>query len=207
MMGGAQAVLSRARLDYERGDYRWVAEVLNHLVFAQPDNRAARALLADTYDQLGYQAESGPWRDVYLTGALELRHGPGEEGVSLASAMDLLRETPVARFMDAMAVMFNGPKAEGKELVINIDFTDIGENYVMSVENSVLHHRMGEADPAANATIRLTHELFLKILMGEAGVRDTLFSDQMALEGSKLDLVSFFALLDAPEAMFNIVEP
>jgi alkyl sulfatase BDS1-like metallo-beta-lactamase superfamily hydrolase len=207
MMGGAEAVLARAQLDYERGDYRWVAEVLNHLVFAEPGNRAARALLADAYDQLGYQAESGPWRDVYLTGALELRHGANGEGVSLASALDLLRETPVARFMDSMAVMLNGPKAEGKELVINIDFTDIGENYVLSVENSVLHHRLAAPDPAANATIRLTHELFLQILLGEAGLRDTLFSDEMAFEGSKLDLVGFFALLDAPEAMFNIVEP
>ncbi len=80
MMGGADVILSKAQADFDKGEYRWVAELLNHLVFAQPDNAAAKSLLAQTYDQLAYQAESGPWRDVYLTGALELRQGAPEEG-------------------------------------------------------------------------------------------------------------------------------
>ena len=114
MMGGADAILSQAQEDFDKGEYRWVAELLNHLVFAQPNNADARLLLAQTYDQMGYLAESGPWRDVYLTGALELRRGPPKEGLSVANAKDLIRETPLDQFFELMAVMLNGPKADGR---------------------------------------------------------------------------------------------
>jgi len=180
---------------------------LNHLVFAQPDNLAAKDLLAQTYDQLGYQAESGPWRDVYLTGALELRQGPPQKGIGIANAIDLLRETPIAEFMQVVAVMVNGPKADGKSFTFNFDFTDRKEIHVLQLENAVLHHRQGEAVADANATIHITHELFLKMLTGGAGLQDTLLSDDVSLEGSKLDLVKFFALLDRPDEVFNIVTP
>ncbi len=206
-MGGAQAVLDRARADYDKGDYRWVAELLNHLVFAQPDNREARELLAATYDQLGYQAESGPWRDVYLTGALELREGPPETGFALAIAGDLLRETPLEEFFSVVAVMLNGPGAEGEAFTFNFNFTDLDEVHVLTLENSVLHHRMGEPAQGANATVNLTHEMFLSMLTRQVNVRETLFSDDLSLEGSGLDLVRFFALLDQPEEVFNIVTP
>jgi alkyl sulfatase BDS1-like metallo-beta-lactamase superfamily hydrolase len=74
-MGGADAVLAKAKESYAKGDYRWVAQVVNHVVFADPDNQAAKDLQADALEQLGYQAESGPWRNFYLTGAKELREG------------------------------------------------------------------------------------------------------------------------------------
>jgi alkyl sulfatase BDS1-like metallo-beta-lactamase superfamily hydrolase len=207
LMGGAEPVLARAQEAFDKGEYRWVAQLLNHLVFAEPDNVQARALLAASYDQLGYQAESGPWRDVYLTGARELRHGVGGEGVSIASARDLLVQTPVERFFDTMAVMLNGPDAEGEEMTINITFTDLDETHVLALKNSVLHHHQGTAAPGANATIKLTHDLFIRMLIGQAGLRDTLFSDDLELEGSKLDALRFFALLEKPDGRFNIVTP
>jgi alkyl sulfatase BDS1-like metallo-beta-lactamase superfamily hydrolase len=206
-MGGSEAVLTRAREDFENGDYRWVAELLNHLVFAEPDNREARELLASTYDQLGYQAESGPWRDVYLTGAYELRHGPPESGVGIANAADLLRETPVPRFLDLIAAMLNGPDAEGTDLVINFTFTDLGRNYVLTLENAVLHHREGAAAPGADATMELTHDMFIRMLLGQVKVREMLFSDEVNFEGSELDLLRFFSLLDEPDDLFDIVVP
>tara|TARA_B100001540_G_scaffold250646_1_gene226669 strand:+ start:25 stop:2052 length:2028 start_codon:yes stop_codon:yes gene_type:complete len=206
-MGGAEAVLARARADFDAGDYRWVAELLNHLVFAQPDNRAARELLARTYDQLGYQAESGPWRDVYLSGALELRQGPPSAGIGIANAADLLRQTPLEEFFKVVAVMVDGQKADGEELVFNFDFTDLGQVHVLSLENAVLHHRSGAPDPAANATVRITHEMFLKLLTRRAGVRETLFSDEVSLQGRELDLLRFFTLLDTPDEVFAIVTP
>jgi alkyl sulfatase BDS1-like metallo-beta-lactamase superfamily hydrolase len=184
-----------------------VAELLNHLVFAEPDNARAKELLASTYDQLGYQAESGPWRDVYLSGAYELRHGAPKEGIGVADAIDLLRQTPVPRFLDLMAALLNGPDAQGKEMVINVAFTDLGQTYVLTLENAVLHHRLTAADPEANATIKLTHGLFLKMLLGQLGVRDVLFSDDVEFEGSELDVLRFFALLDQPNESFNIVTP
>lgn len=207
MMGGATAVLEEAQGYFDKGEYRWVAELLNHLVFAQPGNKAAKALLAQAYDQLAYQAESGPWRDVYLTGALELRQGPPKEGVGISRAGDLLRETPVDQFFAVMAVMLNGPEADGKQYTINIEFTDLGQVHILELENAVLHHRTGTEDPGANATIRITHELFLKMLTGGAGIRDTLFSDDVSVEGSKLDLVGFFSLMDTADETFDIVTP
>ncbi len=207
MMGGADVILSKAQADFDKGEYRWVAELLNHLVFAQPDNTAAKSLLAQTYDQLAYQAESGPWRDVYLTGALELRQGAPEKGLGIANAADLIKATPVDQFFELMAVMLNGAKADGKTFTLNIQFTDLNEAHVLQLENSVLHHRTGQATTDANATIHITHALFVKMLTGNAGIRDILLSDDVSVEGSKLDLLGFFTLLDRPNETFNIVTP
>ena len=207
MMGGSAAILQQAQSDFEKGEYRWVAEVLNHLVFAEPNNSTATALLAQTYDQLAYQAESGPWRDVYLTGALELRQGAPASGIGIANATDLIRETPVDQFFLLMSVMLNGPKAEGETFTLNIEFTDLQQTHVLELENSVLHHRSGQAAPEANATIRVTHSLFLRMLTGSAGIRETLFSDEVSVDGSALGLVSFFSLLDTPDETFEIVRP
>jgi alkyl sulfatase BDS1-like metallo-beta-lactamase superfamily hydrolase len=207
LMGGEGEILEAAEEAFDEGDYRWVAELLNHLVFADPDNADARSLLARTYDQLGYQAESGPWRDVYLTGALELRQGPPEVGLSIANAIDLLRQTPVDQFFSLMAAMLNGPEADGEEFVLTIEFTDLGEVHTLELENAVLHHRPGKADADANATIRITHPLFLRMLGGDVGVREILFSDEVSVDGSTLDLIQFFALLDRPDGTFDIVTP
>ncbi|WP_405231989.1 alkyl/aryl-sulfatase [Lentisalinibacter salinarum] len=206
-MGGADELLRKASASFDEGDYRWVAEVLNHLVMAEPENADARALLARTYDQLGYQAESGPWRDVYLSAAYELRHGPPEQGISLANAIDLLRHTPTERFLDAMAVRLNGPKAADEELTVNLVFTDLEETYVLVIENGVLHHYRRDADPQANATLSLTRDAYLGLAAGAIGLTDLLTSDDITLEGSKLDLVRFFSLLERPEGTFDIVTP
>ncbi|MCP4667883.1 MAG: MBL fold metallo-hydrolase, partial [Deltaproteobacteria bacterium] len=206
-MGGADNVLKKARASFDQGEYRWVAEVLNHLVFAEPGNTKAKKLLARTYDQLGYQSESGVWRNVYLTAAYELRHGAPQKGVNLANAMEMLKHTPLSRFFDSMAVRLNGPDAEGKHMVINMVFTDIHESYVLTLENSVLHHRKTSPNPKANATVKLTHDLFLHMALGLAGIKETIFSDDLETSGSRIDLVRFLLLFDKPEANFNIVTP
>ncbi|MBT8053648.1 MAG: MBL fold metallo-hydrolase, partial [Xanthomonadales bacterium] len=207
LAGGADALIENAQAAFDEADYRWAAEVLNHLVFAEPDNRKARALLAATYDQLGYQSESGPWRDVYLTAAWELRHGAPEVGLNVAAMEDVLRRTPVRRFFDSMAVRLNGPDAEGVELSVNFVFADLDESYLLEIGNAVLHHRPARADDEANATLRLTHDLFIGMLTGRAGLKDLLLSDEVELEGSRLDLLKFFSLFDKPEGRFNIVTP
>ena len=205
-MGGSEELFRKARASFEAGDYRWVAEVLNHLVFADPENNAARALLAATYDQLGYQAESGPWRDVYLTGALELRHGiPTAPGV--ANAGELLRQMPVSSFFDVMAVRLDGPKAQGEKITINFVFTDLGESYVLKLENAVLHHHRQEPDPDANATLTLTHDLYVRIFTRRTTMMDAAASGELQIDGSADDLVRFFSLLTTPDGMFPIVTP
>lgn len=206
-MGGAEAIIEKAQASFDQGDYRWVAEVLNHVVFAQPDNAAAKELLAEAYRQMGYQAESGPWRDAYLTGAYELQFGAPKEGLNLTLAKPLLEETPVINFLQALSVRLIGEKAEGEEMVINFVFTDLQDSYVIELKNSVIHYREGEPADNANATLKLTHPMFIKMLIGEAGARDMLFSDDLKIEGSRRDLVKFFGMLDRPEGDFNIVTP
>jgi alkyl sulfatase BDS1-like metallo-beta-lactamase superfamily hydrolase len=159
-MGGSEQVLKIAQSAFDAADYRWVAELLNHLVFAEPDNQRAKKLLASTYDQLGFQAEAGTWRDIYLTGASELRNGVPSTTINLANALELLQQTPVPRFFDAMATRINGPKADGLNMIVNIVFTDLDESYVLNLENAVLHHRQAPNSPDANATLTLTHTLF-----------------------------------------------
>jgi alkyl sulfatase BDS1-like metallo-beta-lactamase superfamily hydrolase len=207
LAGGAEEVLIQARQEFDADEYRWAAELLNHLVFAQPGNTEAKTLLAATYDQLGYQAESGPWRDVYLTAARELRHGTPDQGIDIAIMEDVLRETPIPQFFNSMAVRLNGPDAEDVELSVNIVFTDLEESYLLNIENAVLHHRPSEQGVEADVTLSLTHNLFVQILIGKASLKETLLSDDLEVEGSTLDLVRFFSLLDKPTGTFNIVTP
>ncbi len=206
-MDGAEKILSKAKESFDKGEYRWVAEVLNHLVFAEPDNKEAKRLLAAAYKQLGYQAESGPWRDIYLNGAYELKNGTPENVLDVASALELLQQTPISKFLDSMAARLNAPKAEGKKMKINVVFTDLNESYQLKLENSVLHHKQAETDSAANATVRLTHKLYLDLAIGEVGIGDLLLSDDIKFSGSKIDLIRFFSLFDMPKGDFNIVIP
>jgi alkyl sulfatase BDS1-like metallo-beta-lactamase superfamily hydrolase len=206
-MGGAAAILKKAQTSFDQGEYRWVAEVLHHLVFAEPDNVKAKDLLARTYDQLGYQAESGPWRDNYLTAAYELRHGGPQKGLDIANTLEMLRHTPIPRFLDAMAARLKGPEADGLQLTINLIFTDLGESYRLQIENAVLHHRSAPPDPQANATVEITRELYLQMAIGQVGIKDLMLADDLKLSGSKIDLIRFFALFDQPEGKFNIVTP
>lgn len=206
-MGGADAMLKNAQVSFEEGDYRWVAEVLNHLVFAEPENEKAKELLAKAYDQLGYQSESGPWRDVYLTAAFELRHGGPTGSIQPGGAFAIMQHMPVNKFFDAMAVRLNGPKADGKDITINITFTDKQTSYVLHLENAVMHHKQRDPDPQANATLKLTYELFLKVFTGQVEMADAVSSGEMELDGNLDDLVQFFSLLDRPQVFFNIVTP
>jgi alkyl sulfatase BDS1-like metallo-beta-lactamase superfamily hydrolase len=208
-LGGAAAVKQQATAALESGDYRWAATLLDHLVFTDPSDAEARELLARAYDQLGYQAESGVWRSVYLTGANELRHGvPELGGLDTRFAGDILARIPLDLFFAAMATRVNGPKAaEADPVTLNFVFTDVGESYVLRLENAVLHHWRREADPDAAATVKLTRAMFLKLGSGQVGVRDLVFSDELDVDGSRTALLSFFGLLDRVEPGFAIVTP
>jgi alkyl sulfatase BDS1-like metallo-beta-lactamase superfamily hydrolase len=206
-MGGAAKVRELAQAAHEAGDDRWAATLLNHAVFADPDDGTAKALLATVYDQLGFRAESGPWRDVYLMGAYELRNGMQGTAVDPRAAVGLLSHTPVERFLDSMSVRLDGPKADGKRLRFNFVFTDLGETHVLELENAVLHHRRGEPVADADATVRLTRDLLIRLGIGEAGLRELVMSDALEVEGSRLELLSFLSLLDKPDGRFPIVTP
>lgn len=206
-MGGADKLVTLAQTAYDSGDYRWAAELLNHQVFADPGHKAAKDLLARCYEQLGYVAESGPWRNVYLTGAHELRHGAPTEGTDAAQFADLLMNTPVERFLEAMAANLNGPDADGKQFTLNLVFTDLKKTYVLQLENAVLHFHEQAADGRANATLTLTKPLFVSMMSGKAGIKETLTSNELKVSGSSIDLLRFLSLFTKADGKFAIVTP
>jgi alkyl sulfatase BDS1-like metallo-beta-lactamase superfamily hydrolase len=206
-MGGPTAVIERARASYAKGEYRWVATVVNHVVFAEPDNDEARGLLADAYDQLGYQSESGPWRDFYLTGARELREGLGSFPLRAGGTAAVVASMPTGLFFDALAVRLIGPDADGVETVLNFVFTDIGETHVVELENAVLHHHEGEARDDADATLRIKRTDWNRIVAGEVEMPELVMSGEVDVDGNPLKLIGFFALLDRFDPSYEIVRP
>lgn len=205
LAGGADKAVAAAQTAFDNGDYRWAAELLNHVVFADGDNKPARELLARAYDQLGFVAEASTWRNSYLTAAAELRGGPPKQGINRAAFIDMLSQTPIERFLEAMAASLNGPAAEGKDLKINLVLTDTKESYVLWIENAVLHHRRAEAAADANATLTLTKTFFVRMMAGTAGAKDMLTSDEIKVTGSKIDLARFLSLIDKAPGTFPIV--
>ncbi len=211
-MGGAAAVLERARADFEAGEYRWVAEVLNRVVFADPEGAdpstaEATQLLADTLEQLGYQAESGPWRNFYLVGAHELRNGGPDGGAAIeTSAFELVMSVEVPMLLDALALRLDPVACEGEHLVVNLVVTDSGpdggpEEHVLWVQNSVLHHRSETHLDGAHATATLT-KVELLMAIGGMGV-----SDGIRVEGEPDAFVRLAGWLDRPDPNFPIVTP
>jgi len=206
LIGGADKAVAAAQQAYDKGEYRWAAELLNQAVFGAPEHAGAKQLLALTYEQMGYAAEAATWRNSYLTAAAELRQGPPAQGLSRAALIDMLSQTPTERFLEAMAAGLNGPKADGVDLKVNLLLSDVGESYVLWTENAVLHHRVAkQPDPEANATLTLTKPIFIKMMAGTAGIKDTLLSDDLKTSGSRIDLVRFFSLIDKAPGNFAIV--
>lgn len=207
LMGGSDKVLEAANKSIEQGEYRWAAELLNRLVFAKPNLSTAKAMLAKCYDQMGYQAESGPWRDVYLSAAKELRFGKTKEKLDPSLMKDVLKEAPSEYFMDAISVNLDGPSADGVNLVLNFTFLERNENFVITIENSVFHYKKASPDPSASASIKISRALFLTLITQKRDVGESLFGDNIQVEGKKLDLIKFLSLMKKPKGHFNIVTP
>jgi alkyl sulfatase BDS1-like metallo-beta-lactamase superfamily hydrolase len=203
-IGGPAKVLAVAHTAYDAGDYRWAATLLDNLVFAQPDDAAARELLAQVYDQLGYRAESGPWRDFYLSGAQELRHGVAPGGAGLGG---LLGSIPIESVLASMATQIDGVAADGKHITVNVTFTDLQRSFVLELENSVLHHKESQPVEGADVTVRLTKDFWLSFLTKQASVKDLVFSNALDIDGDRLALLSLLRLLRPPMPGFPIVTP
>lgn len=204
-MGGADAVVDKARGSFEAGDYRWAAEVLSHVVFAEPDHAAARALLADTFEQLGYGAENGTWRNFYLSGTTELREGQFGTPTVTASADIVAHLTPTMLF-DAIAIQIDGPKAWEEKITIDVHLTDVDERYRLRLRNGVLSYTAAPQKTAAavtlTSTVRALSELAVTGLtlegLDRAGVR---------VEGDASALHRLTAVLDPGDQDFPIVTP
>ena len=206
-MGGADAVLQKARQAYDDADYRWVVEVVNHVVFADPDNVDARHLQADALEQLGYQAESGQWRNFYLTGASELRNGIRKAGKTRTASADIVRSLSLDLFFDFLAVRLNGPMAAGVELSLEFSFTDIGQEYLLTVQNGVMRHKEGGQGDSADAKVRLTRDGLIALALQGKPVTMLVNAGMLQVEGDAGKLEQLLSLLDSFEFWFNIVTP
>jgi alkyl sulfatase BDS1-like metallo-beta-lactamase superfamily hydrolase len=206
-MGGPDTVIAMAKKDFDRGEYRWVAQVMNNVVFAYPDNQEARNLEADAMEQLGYQAESGTWRNAYLVGASELRHGIGQQPVAGSKGVDMIKGMTLPMCFDLMGIMLNGPKAGGKHIIINWDFTDTGEKYVLNLQNSSLTYTSGKLSDKADVTVTLQRATLNSILTGATTFEKEYKAKNITIDGSIVKLLELMGMMDSFSPGFNIVTP
>ena len=204
LAGGADALLARARTAFEAGEYRWVAELVNHLVFADPGNEAARLLQAETLEQLGYQAESGPWRSFYLTGAQELRHLRPPSATPRQAAGNQLRALPADTLLDSLSVRLNGDRAGARDLAMTLEFGDSGERFAVRVENAVLHHAAGDG---TGPVVHLTCAALVALVLGETTPEAALESGAVRAEGDPEPFITLLGWLDRFDFWFEIVLP
>ncbi|MBO4300176.1 MAG: MBL fold metallo-hydrolase, partial [Desulfovibrio sp.] len=203
-MGGAEAVLRRAKEDFANGEFRWVAQVLDHVVFADPANREARELEADALEQLGYQAESGPWRNIYLTGARELRLGTPKLSTGLGQNSQAQGLPPNLYFAN-LGIRLDGQRAQGRQFSMRVVLPTIQQDWVLALRNGVLRAKQGvgseNPELIMTATMPDVMALFEKRLSPEDAAK------QGFLKGNTAPLSSFLELLDTFRVDFNIVEP
>lgn len=209
-MGGSGALLDRARAAFAAGEYRWVAELLTHLVFAEPDNVEARDLQADVLEQLGYQSESAVWRNEYLMGALELRQGVRDLGaVNLATA-DMLGAMTLDMLLDYAGIRLNGPQAWNRTARFNwifeqADGTQV--HFAVRLSNGTLVYTAGKTLPAVDATVTWEREALQRLLFGGSDLASEIAAGRVRVEGEEAPLADLFDLLDDFPFWFPIVTP
>jgi alkyl sulfatase BDS1-like metallo-beta-lactamase superfamily hydrolase len=204
-MGGAEQVLRRARKCYEQGEYRWVVQVVNHVIFSEPDNREARTLQADTFEQLGYQAESSTWRNAYLNAAKELREGTPRIPMRLN-----LRSFPAMtaeQVFDVLGVRFDPEKFEGDGGDINVEFSDLGEAHILGVGSAAIHFVPGRQSEHATAGICLTRMALARLMTHTTTLDEATEAGEIELRGDPDLLRRLLAALEHPRPMYPVVEP
>jgi alkyl sulfatase BDS1-like metallo-beta-lactamase superfamily hydrolase len=206
-MGGAETLLARARTDFAKGEFRFVAQAVSHLVFADPDNQTARALLADTLEQLGYAAESATWRNAYLFGAQELRQGMPKASQRPPMPRETAAALRTGQLWDVLGVRLNGPKAEGKHIVLNWNFTDTGETFVLTLENCALTYVAGAQASGADASFTLPRSVLDEVTTKQTSFAESVAAGKIKFTGNAMRLGELMALMDEFPRMFEIVEP
>ena len=204
-LGGARALHRQAQKAFAAGDYRWSAELAHNGVFADPSDRTARMLLADSYEQLGYQSESAIWRNIYLTGARELRQGK-PDSVAESGPNYLMAATPLRHFLDLVETTLVPERAGTAKLAFNLVETGSGERFAITVENAVMVSEAGQSVPGA-PTLSAPKPILLGILFGQAPLDAMVASGRARLEGDGAAIRQLSGMLQPPRLDFNIVEP
>jgi alkyl sulfatase BDS1-like metallo-beta-lactamase superfamily hydrolase len=195
-MGGVAKVLAEGRRAFDAGDYRWAAEVMNHVMFAKPEHKAGRKLQAEILEQLGYQAESGVWRNMYLTAALELRGGMDQGAQLTTAAIDVLSQAKVDVILDFLGVKFNAVKAGDARFSVSLEFTDSGEIFALEAGNGVLGNCRGRKLARPDVRLCLTKPAFFRLLGRKADMAALAKEGVLTATGDAAVLARLFALLD-----------
>jgi alkyl sulfatase BDS1-like metallo-beta-lactamase superfamily hydrolase len=204
-MGGGAAVLDKMRKAMASGDYRWAAQLGNQLLFAEPDNADAHKAQAETLEQLGYQSENATWRNMYLTGAMELRNGvPPHAGTSVS--VDMVRAMSPEMFFDYLAVRLDSDKAVNHDLTLNWTFDDLQKDFNLTLRNGVLTHRAG-LNAAADASVSLSKDTLEKISLKQLDFPTAMQKGLIKLQGNGKKLGELMGSLDTFGPQFNIVTP
>ena len=209
-MGGADALLKKAKESYDKGEYRWVAEVVNHLVFADPQNKNARNLLADAYEQLGYQAESGPWRNFYLSGAKELRTGVKQMATPNTASTDIVQAMSLDLFFNYIAMRFKGtePEAAKMKYNFNLNFPDVKQKAALIISNGAMTPRIGSnVTKDVTATITVNRTDLDKITLGQAKFEDLVNKGSIKIDGDAEAFKKAMSMVESFNFWFNIIEP
>lgn len=204
LIGGVDQIVTKSQEAFDAGDFRWAAEILNHAVFAQPDHQGARRLLADTYEQLGYGAENGPWRNFFMSGCTELRTENFGTPTETASADVVAQLTPEMLF-DSFAIQINGPKAWDEEISILVVLTD-GPRYRWWLSNGALIYTTVDEFDSADVTLTTTTGKLPAIAVHGLDP-DALVEAGIDIDGDTAALQRLSALLDPGDPNFNIVTP
>ena len=204
-MGGAKAVIGKMNDALGKGDYRWAAQLGNQLVFAEPDNAEGREVQAKALEQLGYQSENATWRNMYLTGAMELRNGvPTQAGSSVS--VDMVRAMTPDMFFDFLAVRLDSEKAVGHDLTLNWTFDAPEKAYNLTLRNGVLTHREG-TNPQADASISMSKATLAQIGLKQLDFPTAIQKGLIKLEGNGKKLGELLTSIDTFSPQFNIVTP
>ncbi|TKD03803.1 alkyl/aryl-sulfatase [Polyangium fumosum] len=205
LMGGASKVLKAAGAAFDKGEYRWAAELLDKVVFHDPTNTKAKDLLANTLEQLGYQAEAGPWRNFYLMGAQELRDGVTIPSDAPSTDASMFSAMTLDMIFDSLGARLLGPQAR-ERILMNWSFTDTGQHYALEVSNGALSY-VAHVRAGADVTVTTTRSTFDAVLLGQLSFRDAVTTQKARLEGSVGKFLEFLLLLDDGDPAFPIVTP
>ena len=205
-MGGTDAVVAKAGVAYDEGDYRWAVELLNHVLFADENHAAARSLQADSMEQLGFGSENGTWRNAFLTGAYELRHGSVGTPTSSAPG-DVLGALTVAQMFDSLAIRIDGPRAWDDHLTIDWVVTDTGTVHALELRNGTLNHRTVPAATTGTTTFTLTRAALIGVLTRRLDLITALADGTVVCDGDPAVLGRLVGYIDRPDPGFAIVTP
>ena len=194
-MGGAAAIIARARDDFRQGNYRWVAQVMDQVVYAEPANTEARALAADAFEQLGYLAESATWRNAYLLGAQELRNGVPAGRRRQAIDAEFIGAMSASLVFDYLGTTLNGPRAENAKMVLNWRFTDTQESLVSTLDHAALTYIPGKTAASADAGVTTTRRVFNTIVLRQRTFDDAQQKGELAVSGNAARLSELLSVL------------